>query len=118
VLSDDLNAVLAGESGARMVKLPFTGDLGDRAGAPASVPLRALLRLVKGEEERLRPLSPAAALAGLVAAAPFVNRDPGRREGLLDVLERLAAAVPAWELTFPLGARLWSILRSIPPTRR
>ena len=98
-----------------MVKLPFTGDLGDRAGAPSSVSLRALLRLAKGEEERLRPLSPAAALAGLVAAAPFVNRDPGRREALLDILERLAFAVPAWELTFPLGARLWSILRSIPP---
>ena len=118
VLSDDLNAVLPGEDGAQMVKLPFTGDLGDRAGAPASTPLRALLRLAKGSEESLRPLSPAAALAGLLAAAPFVNRDPGRREALLDVLERLAAAVPAWELTFPLGARLWSILRSIPATRR
>lgn len=114
VLSDDLNAVLREGEGTRMVKLPFTGDLGDRAGAPSSVPLRALLRLVKGEEERLRPLSRAAALAGLVAAAPFVNRDPWRREALLDVLERLAVAVPAWELTFPLGARLWSILRAIP----
>lgn len=113
VLSDDLNAVLLEEGAPRMVKLPFTGDLGDRGGAPASVPLRALLRLAKGEE-RLRPLSRASALAGLVAAAPFVNRDPWRREALLDALQPLAAAVPAWELTFPRGARLWSILREIP----
>jgi hypothetical protein len=118
VLSDDLNAVVREGEGARMVKLPFTGDLGDRAGAPSSVPLRALLRLAKGERESLRPLSPAAALAGLVAAAPFVNRDPWRREALLDVLEPLARAAPSWELTFPLGARLWSILRSIPPFPR
>jgi hypothetical protein len=115
VLSDDLNAVVREGEEARMVKLPFTGDLGDRAGAPASVPLRALLRLAKGDGEKLRPLSRAAALGGLVAASPFVGRDPWRREALLDRLERLARVVPAWELTFPLGARLWSILRSIPP---
>ena len=113
VLSDDLNALVREGDGVRMVKLPFTGDLGDRAGAPATVPLRALLRLAKGPE-RLRPLSRAEALAGLVAAAPFVNRDPWRREALLDALQPLAAAVPAWELTFPRGARLWSILKAIP----
>ena len=77
------------------------------------MPLRALLRLAKGPEERLRPLSPAAAFAGLVAAAPFVNRDPWRREALLGVLERLARAVPAFELTFSLAGDPWAILRSI-----
>jgi hypothetical protein len=115
VLSDDLNAVRPGAGGAWLQKLPFTGDLGDRGGAPASVPLRALLRLAKGAAERLRPLSPAAALAGLVAAAPFVNRDPWRREALLAVLERLARAVPAYELTFTLDGDPWAILKSIPP---
>jgi hypothetical protein len=115
VLSDDLNAVRLGDGGVRLQKLPFTGDLGDRGSGPASVPLRALLRLAKGPEERLRPLSPAAALAGLVAAAPFVNRDPWRREALLGVLERLARAVPAYELTFSLAGDPWAILRSISP---
>jgi hypothetical protein len=124
VLSDDLNAVRLGAGGARLQQLPFTGDLGsrgdlgnrgDRAATPAGVPLRALVRLAQGAEERLRPLSPAAALAGLVAAAPFVNRDPWRREELLGVLERLARSVPAWELTFSLAGDPWAILRSIPP---
>ncbi|HSU82474.1 MAG TPA: hypothetical protein VLR69_08645, partial [Thermoanaerobaculia bacterium] len=86
-------------------------------GAPAGVPLRALLRLAKGPEERLRPLSPAAALAGLVAAAPFVNRDPWRREALLGVLERIARAVPAYELTFSRAGDPWAILRSISPNK-
>jgi hypothetical protein len=115
VLSDDLNAVLFRDGRARLRKLPFTGDLGERTGGPESVPLRAVLRLAQGEAEGLRPLSPAAALAGLVAAAPFVNRDPFRREALLGVLERLARAVPAWEVTFAREGGLWAILRSIPP---
>jgi len=118
VLSDDLNAVRFEDSGSvRLAKLPFTGDLGDRAGGPESVPLRAILRLAKcaeGAPEGLRPLSPAAALASLLAAAPFVNRDPWRREALLAVLERLVGAVPAFEVRFTReGGELWSILRAI-----
>jgi hypothetical protein len=113
VLSDDLNAVLFRDGEARLRKLPFTGDLGERTGGPESVPLRAVLRLAQGEKEGLRPLSPAAALAGLVAAAPFVNRDPFRREALLGVLERLARAVPAWEVTFAREGRLWGMLQAV-----
>jgi hypothetical protein len=119
VLSDDLNAVLPPPAGdARpappvVARLPFTGDLGERHGEPGSYPLRAVLRLRQGPAEGLAPLSPASALAALAAAAPYVNRDPWRREPLLAALERLARAVPAWELTFSPGADLWSILKSI-----
>lgn len=114
VLSDDLNAVHLEDRSARVVRLPFTGDLGDRSGGPALLPLRAVLRLVQGKEDEARPLTRAAALAALVAAAPFVNRDPFRREALLAVLERLARSVPAWELTFTLGGGVWDILRQLP----
>ncbi len=117
VLSDDLNAMVMRESGPAVARLPFTGDLGDRLGAPGArreFPLRGLLRLRQGERESLVRLSPASALAALVAAAPYVNRDPYRREALLTVLERLARSVPAWELTFGLGADLWCILEALP----
>jgi hypothetical protein len=120
VLSDDLNAVMLPRESPHLpgppllVRLPFTGDLGEGAGGAASYPLAALLRLVKGTEDRLRPLSPGAALAGLVAAAPFVNKDPWRRESLLATLERLARSVPAYELVFSLEGGLWDILKSIP----
>jgi len=117
VLSDDLNAVLLpgdDRAGPIVARLPFTGDLGERQGGPGGWPLRAVIRLRQGPADALRPLSPASALGALVAAAPSVNRDPWRREPLLAALERLALAVPAWELTFSLGADLWSILRAIP----
>jgi hypothetical protein len=119
VLSDDLNAVLPGgeEAGKarapRLAWLPFTGDLGERPGSP-DLPLAAVLRLVQGTEDRLRPISPAAVLAGLVAAAPFVNRDPWRREELFAALEALARSVPAYELVFSLNGGLWDLLRTIP----
>ena len=114
VLSDDLNAVVLPAGPPRLVRLPFTGDLGESSEGPPSYPLAAVLRLVQGTEDRLRPVSPAAALAGLVAAAPYVNHDPWRREPLLGTLERLARSVPAYELVFSLQGGLWDLLRTIP----
>ncbi len=117
VLSDDLNALLPGsEPGGvpRVVKLPFTGDLGDRREAHPPRPLRGLLRLEKGPEDRLRPLSPGETLALLFACAPFVNADPHRQEPLLDVLTGLARVAPGAALTFSLAGGFWSILGSTP----
>jgi len=118
VLSDDLNAVIVQEGGRAVVaRLPFTGDLGERQGGspgdPGEYPLRGLLRLRQGPGASLVPLSRASALAALIAAAPYANRDPFRHEALLAVCERLALAAPAWELTFSLGSDLWSILRAV-----
>jgi hypothetical protein len=113
VLSDDLNAVCLAGGSPRVVRLPFTGDLEGDVG-PGDLPLRAVLRLVQGSGNRLRPLPPARALAALVAAAPFVNRDPWREEPLLDLLERLARAVPAYELVFSLDGGVWDSLQDLP----
>jgi hypothetical protein len=119
VLSDDLNAAIFqmdGGGAPLVARLPFTGDLGERQGVPGELgeyPLRGLLRLRQGPGGSLVPLSRASALAALLAAAPYANRDPFRREALLTVCERLALAVPAWELTFSLGTDLWSILRAV-----
>lgn len=121
VLSDDLNALRlhagAGAEAERIEveKLPFTGDLGE-VGEPAGRwPLAAILRLRQGLEDGVRPLSQGTALATLVAAAPIVNRDPYRREPLLGTLEEVARRLPAYELTFRLGADLRSILTALPP---
>ncbi|HTQ80767.1 MAG TPA: hypothetical protein VMM92_12280 [Thermoanaerobaculia bacterium] len=113
VLSDDLNALLPAPPGAsapRVVKLPFTGDLGDRRQGGPALPLRGLLRLEKGAVDSLRALSSGETLALLFACSPFVNADPYRRDNLLGVLARLAGAGPAWELTFSLTGRFWGIL--------
>jgi hypothetical protein len=125
ILSDDLNAVRLGAARASagvdawVEKLPFTGDLGAvgelGAGGSAAArwPLGGLLRLIQGPEDGVRPLSRGAALATLLAASPIVNRDPFRRDALAAFLERIAFAVPAWDLTFSLGGGLWDILTNL-----
>ncbi len=114
VLSDDLNALLPGEEGLRVAKLPFTGDVGDRRRGAPPLPLARLLRLEKSAADELRPLSRAGAAAQLVACAPFVNVDPHRRERVSSIAADLAAAAPAGVLAFSLAGGFWSILTSDP----
>ncbi|MEA2561557.1 MAG: hypothetical protein QOH06_3061 [Acidobacteriota bacterium] len=110
VLSDDLNALLPSEGDtAVLAGLPFTGDL-DKADSRARYPLRALLRLEKDTEDRLRPLGRAETAACLLACSPFVNADPGRHAALLSTSLDLMEGVPAYALRFSLTGRMWSIL--------
>lgn len=106
VLSDDLNALLPGPV---LAGLPFTGDL-DKADSRARYPLRALLRLEKDTEDRLRPLGRAETAACLLACSPFVNADPDRHAALLSTFLGLMEGVPAYALRFSLTGRMWSIL--------
>jgi hypothetical protein len=126
VLSDDLNALVLGDStggaggaggagGCVVLKLPFTGDLGERRALRPPLPLGGLLRLAQDSADALAPLSRAETLACLLACAPFVNVDPHRRERLEQVLLALAvAAAPrAFTLRFSLSGGFWSILDRI-----
>ncbi len=108
VLSDDLNALLPARGGAILAGLPFTGDL--EPGGGIQYPLRALFRLEKDAEDRLRPLGRAETAACLLACSPFVNADPGRHAALLSTLLDLMNGVPAFALRFSLTGRMWSIL--------
>jgi hypothetical protein len=119
VLSDDLNALAIGGAGGAggaggcvVLKLPFTGDLGERRALRPPVPLGGLLRLAQDSVDALAPLSRAETLACLLACAPFVNVDPHRRERLEQVLLALAAAAAprAFTLRFSLSGGFWSII--------
>lgn len=119
VLSDDMNAVAVspGGGGFRVERLPFAGDLGQTADPGETRPLGGLLRLEKGSEVRLEDLSPARALAGLLACCPFVNADPHRREALERNLETVLAAVPTGRLTFPREGPFDDIARVVAGVR-
>lgn len=109
VLSDDLNAVAPGEDGWVVAPVPFAGD--HRGSLTQAFPLAALCQLRQGKATRLEALSPAGAVATMLAAAPFANQDPHRIERLLANLEALAAAGPAHRATIALEAGVWSSLR-------
>ena len=109
VLSDDLNAVVASAGGARVEKVPFAGTHGGGPQALPPLPLRALCRLRQGPAVAVTPLSAGAALAALLAAAPFVNADAYRAPALEASLLAIAAAVPVVELTFARDSPFASI---------
>lgn len=117
VLSDDLNLIHPGEQGYRAHAVPYAGELGSEPGyefAAGGWPLAAVVRLRQGQEIHLRRLpSRAAALANLLASAPFVNVDEQLRPPLEDNLERLLASVPALELTLPRDADFQHICRCL-----
>jgi len=116
VLSDDLNALLPDAAGGlRVEKLPFTGDVGERRKAAPPFPLALLLRLEKGAENSLQPLSKAGAAAQLLACAPFVNRDTHRRELVEATAAELAGAARAGVLAVSLCGGVWDTLRGGTP---
>lgn len=109
VLSDELNVLAPGEGGLAVEQVPFTGDL-DRAEvvphSSRSYALRALCRLEKGSDDALEPLAPGRALGALLAAAPYVNRDPHRHDRLAGLLEDAVRRADAFTLSFRRTSRL------------
>jgi hypothetical protein len=112
VLSDDINALCPTDVGVMVEKLPFAGDLGQTAAPNGSYPVRAICRLEKGSEHVLQRLSPAQAVAALLACSPFVNQNPYRRDALLRALTTLLGTIPAYTLKFALNAQFWDVLNN------
>jgi len=110
VLSDDLNALVPDGDGFTLMPLPFTGDLEREQVSDTPAPLRAIVRLEKGDAEALRPMGRGEAVALLVRSAPYVNRDRERAALLFDRAQEVARAATASVLTFRRGGDPWPIL--------
>jgi hypothetical protein len=100
VMCDEMIALLPD---GRAMGTPFHGDYS--VCEPLSAPLLAVVRLVHGKEDRLEPLSPAAAAQSLLNSTLFFCRD----EALADRL--LSAAIEvctrgAYRLTFQRGTHV------------
>jgi hypothetical protein len=77
---------------------PWHGDGG--FASPRSAPLGALFFLRHGRRTRLAPLRPAEAAARLFARGFPPPWDPVGTAGALELCSAVAAAVPAFELSF------------------
>ena len=119
VLSDDLNAVRLDGAGAPGFSSSHSPAISAIAAAArdASAARRAAAGPGAARQGgarrpcvrcRRRRRSPAC-----VAAAPYVNRDPWRREALLAVLERLARVGPRLRADLRLAGDPWAILSSL-----
>lgn len=110
VLSDDMNAVTPSGQNTVVEKLPFFGDLGPTSTLDTSYPLRAVCRLQKGENHKLRAMSRAEATAALLACSPNVNLNPFWQERLVSNLQALIQSVPVYFLTFARDEGFWDVL--------
>lgn len=101
VLSDDINLVIPEQGHYRAHKVPFTGEFGrqpENLSGSGSFPLGGVALLGKASALTAMPVTPAEAVAGLVAGCPFVNDDPEEFPALMDVLIRLVAETPTLRL--------------------
>jgi hypothetical protein len=115
VLSDDLNAVVPRGDGFALTPLPFTGDLTREQLSNLETPLRAIVRLEKGDHEAVRAMSRAETVSLLVRSAPYVNLDPARGALLLERAANIAARATTAILTFRRDANVWPILDKLCP---
>jgi hypothetical protein len=110
VLSDDLNAVQPSEHGPFAQKIPFAGELGPTSTELDAYPLRAICRIEKGENNLLRPMGRAEAVATLTTCTPNVNQNRHWQDRLLRVHESLIQSVPTFVLTFSRKDDFWDVL--------
>lgn len=113
ILSDDLlllcpssQSSFRGGKGWEAWATPFSLHQGERISAP----LRALMRLVKAEGDRLVPLSSGVALGEAVASSPVINADPFRLPGLFARWEEILSSVPAYALYFRKSSAFWEVI--------
>jgi hypothetical protein len=107
VLSDDLLLLCPSGQGWQAWATPF-GHWRLRGSRVAH--LRAILRLVQALEERLDPMSRAAALGELVANSPVVNANPLGVADLLTRWDDILSLVPVYLLHFRKSAAYWEVI--------
>lgn len=107
VLNDDHLLLRPAAEGWEACATPFGRR---RAPEVRSAPLRALLRLVQAEEDRVAPISPGRALGELAANSPVVNTDPLRVHALLTRWEDIKQAIPVCLLHFLRSDSFWEVV--------
>jgi hypothetical protein len=88
---------------------PFTGELG-RPGDNVHAPIAVLYRLVQGNENRIRPMSPAEAVRALLECVLCFADDSAIIEQIFHFVCELVSRVPVHELVFLPDARIWELI--------
>jgi len=110
VLSDDMNALVPGDGGFHVHQFPFSGEMGQTAGARPGRDLCGIMNLIQAPDNRLATARPSEALGTLVISSPIVNNDPSRCERLFTNLSRLVEDTPVEYLMFSLDGRCWDLI--------
>ena len=112
VLSDDLVAVRPVGGRYHLYGTPFFGSSATAPRADGCVPLAGFYLLVQALHHALAPLTPAAALAQVVAATPFITTLPAGASLTLGVCARLVAQTSPQALHFRPDPGFWEVIHA------
>ncbi len=110
LLSDEISYVrLLGER-YYAFGTPFAGDLGI-SGENVMAPLHTIYFLNKGEQNRVSPVSPAAAVSALLRNVLFFADDERLVGRVFQTACEFVSRVPVFELTFRPDEEVWNLIR-------
>lgn len=107
ILNDDLILLKPAKAGWQVWPTPFGRG---RFPQVYPAPLRALLRLVQDQEDRLEMLGPGVALGELVANSPVVNAHAAWVPALLTRWQAVLSQVPVRALHLRRGPAFWEVV--------
>jgi len=88
---------------------PFAGELA-QPGENVSAPLGAIYLLAQGRENKIEPMSEAAAVRAVMESVLFFAKDAELVEQVFDAVCALVKRVPVQKLTFMPDARVWELI--------
>ncbi len=112
VLSDDLVALRPVRGRYYLYGTPFYGSAATAPRCDGCVPLAGFYMLVQAPHHALAPLTPAAALAQVVAATPFVTTLPAGAALTLGACARLVAQTSPQALHFRPDPGFWEVIHA------
>jgi hypothetical protein len=113
VLTDEISYVRKigpDAGGYRAYGTPFAGELA-RSGANASAPLRRLLLLEQGPENRIEPVPQSEAARALMRHVLFFAQDHALVARVFDSVLEFVSRVEVARLVFTPDARAWELIR-------
>jgi hypothetical protein len=121
ILNDDLLMLKPNHNRWQAHSTPFWNPTQVHSGGRHAAPIASMFRLIQDREVFVEAMSPAQATAELVSAIPIIPMDPASDAVLLDRLQQLLQAAPAYRLHFLPDASFWPVVtrvrQPVSPTR-
>ena len=109
LLTDEISYIRHKSDGYRAYGTPFAGELA-RNGENTSSPIATAFFLVKGLQNQIADVAPAAAIRQLLRNVLFFAHDPKLVEQLFETAVDFVARVPVQQLTFSPENAVWDLI--------
>ena len=103
VITDEITAIRPGDGTYLVSSVPWRGQ-------PRTAPLAGLFQLRQARTTTVTPLSPRDAVRALLGSVFFCRADAAEFSRFLESADRIARAVPAYDLAFTRDRSFWGLI--------